>query len=191
MSFIWAGRTDDDLQWRWRAKDEVSDDFRKRFPERIPRASRAGRLATRATVGTRWTITSGASWDFGDLLRLNDPDNDDLDVRELSSTTETVIAVAAEDITSGAVPLELRTYLGSDFPGLWNVTSVDRWMTTDVNGTTPASSHVGETFSLDNSDGWQIDLSGTGAGTVRAVDTNRSRFLVEFAGSRIQDNPAA
>jgi len=148
-----------------------------------------GRIATRATVGSQWTITSAASWDEGDLLRLNNPDDDDVDLRELSTTSETVIGVAAHDVTSGSlVAPELHDYLGS-YASVWNVNATARFRTTDVNGTTPTAAHVGQQASLDNSTGWQLDLTGSGAVEITRVETVRSWFVVKFLDAAIQANP--
>lgn len=202
MTFIWSGRSDDDLKWRWNESQSgqgiVTDNFRKvreRFEPNYGVGVVGGRGEGRETtgaVGTLWTITSGASWDLGDLLRLNDPDNNDFNLRELSSTTETVQAAAAQNVVSGALPTaEFGDYLGSEFPAIWNVTSVDRFSTTDVNSVVPvAATHVGLKVPLDNSSGWQIDVSG-GTETVEIirVDTNRRRYIVQFLDASIQDNP--
>ncbi len=200
MSFIWTGRTDDDLAWRWNESESgqgiVTDNFRKvrnRFEPRYGLSVVGGRGEGRETtgaVGTLWTITSGASWDLGDLLRLNDPDNEDFDLRELNSTTETVQCAAAQNVVSGALPVsEFGDYLGSEFPAIWNATSVDRLSTTDVNSTVPTTAHIGQQASLDNSSGWQLDLSGSGAVEITKIDTNRNRFIVKFLDAFIQPNP--
>ena len=202
MSFLWVARTDDDLAWRWNESQSgqgiVTDNFRKvrnRFEPRYGLGVVGGRGEGRETtgaVGTLWTITSGASWELGDLLRLNDPDNNDFDLRELSSTTETVQAAAAQDVVNGALPtLEFGDYLGSAFPAIWNVTSVDRCSTTDVNSTVPVeATHVGLKVPLDNSSGWQIDVSGsTETVEITKVDTARGRYIVQFLAVGIQPNP--
>ena len=202
MSFLWVARTDDDLAWRWNESQSgqgiVTDNFRKvrnRFEPRYGLGVVGGRGEGRETtgaVGTLWTITSGASWELGDLLRLNDPDNNDFDLRELSSTTETVQAAAAQDVVNGALPtLEFGDYLGSAFPAIWNVTSVDRFSTTDVNSTVPVeATHVGLKVPLDNSSGWQIDVSGsTETVEITKVDTARGRYIVQFLAVGIQPNP--
>ncbi len=191
MSFLWVSRTDDDA-WTWDASNKVTDKFRKvrkRFEPNYGLSVVGGRGEGREStgaVGTLWTITSGASWDLGDLLRLNDPDNEDFDLRELSSTTETVQCVAAHEVVSGSLPKqEFEDYLGNSFPSVWNVTSVDRFSTTDVNSTTPTSTHVGQQASLDNSSGWQLDLSGSDA--VEITKIHNGRFIVKFLN--IQPNP--
>ena len=189
MSFIWVARQDDELQWRWDEAGVWTDDFRRVHPQRLPRGVETGRIATRATVGNQWTITSGASWVEGDLLRLNDPDNDDVDLRELSDTSETVIGVASHGVTSGGlVAPELHDYLGR-YATVWNVRGKDRFHTTDVNGTTPTAAHVGQQASLDNSDGWQLDLTGSGAVEITRVETVRGWFVVKFLDAAIQANP--
>ena len=201
MSFLWISRSDD-RAWRWNESESgqgiVTDNFRKvrnRFESRYGLGVVGGRGEGRETtgaVGTLWTITSGASWDLGDLLRLNDPDNEDFDLRELSGTTETVQCAAAQNVVDGALPtLEFGDYLGSEFPSIWNVTSVDRFSTTDVNSTVPVeATHVGLKVPLDNSSGWQIDVSGsTETVEITAVDTNRNRFIVKFLDASIQPNP--
>ncbi len=195
MSFLWVARVDDDWAWQWNESQSgtgiVSDNFRKVHPSRLPRGVTAGRGEGRETtgaVGTLWTITSGVSWDLGDLLRLNDPDNEDFNLRELGSTSETVVAAAAQAVVSGSLPKqELGDYLGSEFPNIWNVTSVDRFSTTDVNSTTPTSAHVGQQASLDNSSGWQLDVSGSGA--VEITKIHNGRFIVKFLDAFIQPNP--
>ncbi len=189
MAFRFVGRIDDDWQWTWDAsttsrKAQVTDKFERVYPRRLPRGAPSGRLGSRATSGTRWAITAGASWDEGDLLRLNDPDNDDFDLRELANVNETVIAVAAGAV-SGGLALGPET----DYPPIINVTAQTRWAVTDVNGTVPASGHVGQEAVLDNSSGWQIDLAGSGDVEVTAVDTNRNLFIVRFLAAVIQDNP--
>jgi hypothetical protein len=130
------------------------------------------------------TITSSASWDDGDLLRLNDPDNDDYDIRELSTTAETVFAVAVGAVVSGASLSPEPT-----IPNIVNVTRDCLFAVTDVNGTTPASSYVGEQASLDNSSGWRIDVSGSGTVTIEDIDTNYGVFIVRFLADAIQANP--
>lgn len=198
MSFLWTGRSDDDWAWRWSESESgqgiVTDNFRKvrnRFESQYGLSVIGGRGEGRektGAVGTPWTITSGASWDLGDLLRLNDPDNDDFNLRELSSTTETVVAAAAHEVISGSLPKqEFEDYLGSNFPSIWNVTSVDRFSTTDVNGTTPTTAHVGQQASLDNSSGWQLDLSGSDAVEITKIQSGR--FIVKFLDAFIQPNP--
>ena len=202
MSFLWVARSDDDWAWRWNESQSgqgiVTDNFRKvrnRFEPAYGLGVVGGRGEGRETtgaVGTLWTITSGVSWDLGDLLRLNDPDNDDFNLRELSSTSETVVAAAAHEVVSGSLPKqEFEDYLGNSFPSIWNVTSVDRFSTTDVNSTVPVeSTHVGLKVPLDNSSGWQIDVSGgTETVEITAVDTNRNRFIVKFLAASIQPNP--
>jgi hypothetical protein len=194
MSFLWISRSDDDLQWTWDESDSAihTDNFRRVYPDRLPRGSVGGREASRATAGTKWSITSGASWDLGDLLRLNDPDSDDYDLRELTSTTETVQAVAAHNIVSGAYPAsELETYLGSPFPPVWNVDANQRFSTTDVNSTTPTTAHIGQEAALDNSSGWQLDIGGAGALVVTGIDSSLERFVVRFQAAMIQDNPGS
>jgi hypothetical protein len=73
--------------------------------------------------------------------------------------------------------------------GVHNITTTDLWGVTDVNGVAPTAAHVGEAFALDNSDGWQIDVTGTGAGTISRVDTARGWFIVQLDSTLIQDNP--
>jgi len=202
VSFLWVQRSDDELKWTWKESESgqgiVTDNFRrvrKRFESQYGLGVLGGRGEGRETtgaVGTLWTITSGVSWDLGDLLRLNDPDNDDFDLRELSSTTETVQCAAAQNVVGGALPVsEFGDYLGSGFPAIWNVTSVDRFSTTDVNSTIPVeSTHVGLKVPLDNSSGWQIDVSGgTETVEITKVDTNRGRYIVKFLDASIQANP--
>jgi len=202
VSFLWVARSDDDWKWTWNESESgkgiVTDNFRKVRKEFEPTyglgvaAGRGEGRETTGAVGTLWTITSGASWDLGDLLRLNDPDNEDFDLRELSSTTETVQCAAAQNVVDGALPVpEFGDYLGSEFPGIWNVTSVDRFSTTDVNSTVPVeATHVGLKVPLDNSSGWQIDVSrSTETVEITAVDTNRNRFIVKFLAASIQPNP--
>lgn len=200
MSFIWAGRLDDELQWRWNQQTSPAkqgpgvfvDDFRKKWPERLSRGPESGRAETRVTAGTQWSITSGASWDEGDLLRLNDPDNDDFDLRELTSISETAIAVAAGAVVSGAA-------LGpeTNYPPIVNVegtntfgqSNVMLFRTTDVNSVTPITAHEGTEASLDNSSGWQIDVTGSGDVEIVRVDTVRNIFIVKLLPAQIQENP--
>ena len=202
MSFLWVARNDEELKWTWNESESgkgiVTDDFRrvrKKFESQYGLSFLAGRGEGRETtgaVGTLWTITSGASWDLGDLLRLNDPDNNELDLRELSSTTETVQCAAGQNVVGGALPVpEFGDYLGSEFPAIWNVTSVDRFSTTDVNSTVPVeATHVGLKVPLDNSSGWQIDVSGsTETVEIIKVDTARGRYIVQFLAVAIQPNP--
>lgn len=200
MSFIWAGRLDDELQWRWRTQTSpakqgsavFSDDFRKKYPERLSRGPESGRLETRVSAGTRWTITSGASWDAGDLLRLNDPDNEDYDLRELTSTSETVIAVAAGAVVSGAALGPETNYppiVNVEGTGVFGQSNVMLFATTDVNGVTATAAHEGTEASLDNSSGWQIDVTGSGDVEIVRVDTVRDIYLVKFLPAQIQENP--
>lgn len=201
MAFEFWSRSDDDWQWTWdsrtsppRGSKAIKDDgFKLVFPSRLARAAEVGRLAGRTdgTPGTQWSILAAESWSVGDLLRLNDPDNDDFSLRELDTTAETVIAIAVEAVTSGAraAATELDSYVDNPFPAIVNVTANARFAVTDVNSTTPASSYVGEEASLDNSSGWQIDVTGSGAVEITDYDVDRGVFIVKFLAATIQDNP--
>ncbi len=200
MSFIWAGRLDDELAWRWNQQTSPAkqgsavstDNFRKKWPERLSRGPESGRTETRVAAGTQWTITSGASWDEGDLLRLNDPDSDDFDLRELASTSETAIAVAAGAVVSGAALGPETNYppiVNVEGTSIFGQSNVMLFSTTDVNGVTPTTAHEGTEASLDNSSGWQIDVTGSGDVEIVRVDTVRNIFIVKLLPAQIQENP--
>ncbi len=202
MAFVPLTRTDDDWQWTWddstsSKKTVITDSFQLVFPNRLARGYPAGRQGSRASNGIRWTIGSGQTWTDGALLRLNDPDNNDNTLVELTSTTsQSAIAVAIEAVSSGvrsSAP-EFDSYLGSPMPQIVNILSVMRFIVTDVNGVTPASVHIDTTASLDNTGNeWTIDVTGSGAVNIVDIFTDseegRAFFIVQFRDSFIQDNP--
>lgn len=202
MAFVPLTRTDDDWQWTWDSstsskKTVTTDSFGLVFPKRLARGYPAGRQGSRAADGVRWTIGSGETWLTGALLRLNDPDNSDNSLVELTSTSsQTAIAVAVEAVTSGAraTATELDDFLGSPMPQLVNITSVMRFTVADVNGVTPAFSHIDTQASLDNTGNeWTINVTGSGAVNIVDIFTDseegRAFFIVQFRDSFIQDNP--
>ena len=214
MPFTWVRRTDDELQWTWDGggknpnaglyvgaspppghKAITTDKFVLKYPRRQARGVQTGRLATRAdgVFGTLWDIDSGEAWAAGALLRLKDPDNSDFSLVELTSTTQTTIAVAAEAVSSGRVGLDardLQDYLGNEYPAIHNVTSVALFSVADVNSTTPTTALIDTEASVNLSSGvWTIDVTGSGRVAIVDIDLARSEFIVRFLDGSIQDNP--
>lgn len=139
------------------------------------------------------TIASSASFDKGDLVRKDGSDN----LVEASAVTDTIYGVAQEAVSNGAalgvvtdkaiialVEWSDDATTGRDLP---NVKTV--FATTDVNGTTPTSSHVGTKCALSLSGGdWEIDVSNTSNQDVEIlrIEPTRDQFYVKFLDAAIQ-----
>lgn len=145
--------------------------------------------AGHAVPVTGYRPVSGTGFDRGDLVRLDGSG----DVQELSAITDTVKGVALEAVVNGQ---SLSPQTNRAIVALAQYTHPEtgvvirpRFATTDVNGVTPASTHVGTNVALDNTGGnWRIDVSNTTNQDVEIVDVdaNRAVFIVRFLAGVVQ-----
>lgn len=191
MAFRPTKRPDDPF-WRTNEGDEESPEALAAFvnPKKgsISSASEGHSIPTEGRG-----IVSGESFDKGDLVQKDGSG----DLQELSAITDKVYGAALEPVSNGAAQgvvtdtvLVARAKFvddpntGRDLPDVKPLFAV-----TDVNGTSPTSSHVGTKCALSLSSGeWEIDISNTGNQDVEVIEINpvRDEFLVQFLDSVIQ-----
>jgi len=149
-------------------------------------------------------------WTVGDLLmesslKQGEASTGEIPLEAMTSTTGNVLAIAASTITqqygyNSEVP-ELVPYnkehLGSSVISIatrapaevYVVETTTLAASTDVNGVTPTTAHIGTEAALDNSSGWQLDVTGSGGFRITNIDTDRGWFIGTFMN--VQTNPTA
>ena len=137
-----------------------------------------------------YDIAAGETFAAGALVRL---DSDDA-VTELTAVTQTIKGVAAEAVVNGAslavasdVCIVVLIYDENDETGF---VVRPRFAVTDVNDTTPLSTHVGTNVAIaQTGDGdWRIDVSDTTNEDVEilAIDSSRDEYIVRFLDDVVQ-----